>query len=326
MKNKIKSILALSLLGFGVANASISQDMAEYFDKRDNKTNVDASSEYASIADYYVELAAKKKVELANYGNNNALELAYNDLPHMTTGNGAIDLSEHARETLNNDLKDYTSSLLVTTQSFEKAIVDPTTENVSDYLSNLAYASKLNLGQLRAYAQGILDYQAQNPSNTKGSAALASFAHGVIDYYNIVFKVIEDKPLTEKENLIVSKSNYPIMAMANKAAVDLNNGIYKGIADNTCNYGYDCNEVIAKSHDLYWAQIFQSQSYADQEIIANSTNYAIGLGLNKNSPNAYKVLNDVKTHAYGQAQLAMLADIGEQLRLLNVSLDRLADK
>ncbi|GGG08187.1 MULTISPECIES: hypothetical protein [Cysteiniphilum] len=290
-----------------------------------------------------IEQAQHIKTIINGDNSNNSVGVKPIDLPSFNSGDGTFDtfvggfkfvdtdtLTQLGNEILNNDLKHYARYVYAAKQAFEKAITNPTIENVTEfkqYQKTLAYASKLNLGQLRAYAQGILDYQVQNPSDQSESKALASFAQGVIDYYNLFFKVALDKPLTEREKVIANRADYPIVSLANAFSKDIvsqsdqvksDDGIYKGLADNSCNYGVGCNEIVNKAHGLYASQTM-SGDYdiaVNQQIINTSLSYAFNFALLDTAPKVYQALNDTKQHAYQQAQLAMLTDIDQQLRKL----------
>ena len=318
MKNKFKVVVAIISLGItGIASA------ANTCPVKVTQSNDEVSQHIEAI------------LNGENGNSNNSVEVKHIDLPSFKGGDGTFDtfvggfkfvdadtLTQFGNEVLRNEIKNNTPDIYAYMQDFEKAIVEPNLKNVSNlllYRKTLAYVSKLNLGQLRAYAQGILDYQAQNPSDTADSEALAFFAHGVIDYYNIFFKVALDKPLTDREKAIVSASNYPIMVMANKAAVDLNNGLYKGVADNSCNYSSGCNETIRTANAIMAEQAMGGNSdiTVNQQIISGSLSYVFNLALLNKSPKVYQALNDTKNQAYQKAQLAMLTDIDQQLRKLN---------
>lgn len=266
------------------------------------------------------EISRNIKAIINGENGKEPVELIKNiDLPNITVGNGAID--------------QFTGGFSFTPDSdlVAKAIVKPNLKNVSNlllYRKTLAYASKLNLGQLRAYAQGILDYQAQNPSDTAESEALASFAHGVIDYYNIFINVLPNRPLTDNEKKIVQKHNYLVFVLASAFSKDSarkndlvksEDGIYKGVSDASCNYSESCNGIVSKANDLYMAKAMGSNQdiYMNKQIINNSVTYAQNLALLDTSPKVYQALKDTKNQAYQKAQLAMLTDIDQQLRKLN---------
>lgn len=301
MKNKFKVAVAIISLGItGIASAA-------------NTCPVKVTQPNDEVSQHI-----KALINGENVISNNSAEVKHIELPDITVGNVSIDqITGGFSFTPDSDL-------------VAKAIVKPNLKNVSNlllYRKTLAYVSKLNLGQLRAYAQGILDYQAQNPSNTAESESLASFAHGVIDHYNIFLKVASDKPLTDREKVIANQTNYPVVALASAFSKDnvrkndlvtSDDGIYKGIADNSCNYSSGCNETIRTANALMVAQAFDGYSTAlKQSIMQGSLPYAINLGLLNKHPNSYQALQDTEMNAYQKAQLAMLTDIDQQLRKLN---------
>ena len=302
IKNKIKITLVVACLGAtGIASAA-------------NTCPVKITQPNNEVSQHI-----KALINGENGNSNNSVEVKHIDLPNIAVGDGSIDqFTGGFSFTPDNDL-------------LAKAIVKPNMKNVSDLMlfrKTLAYVSKLNLGQLRAYAQGILDYQAQNPSDTAESEALASFAHGVIDYYNIFFKVLPNRPLTDKEKKIVQQHNYLVYVLASAFSKDSvrksglvksDDGIYKGIADNSCNYHSGCNETIRTAIAIMAGQAMGGDSdiVVNKQIIRGSLSYVFNLALLDKSPNVYKALKDTKNQAYQQAQLAMLTDIDQQLRKLN---------
>lgn len=211
------------------------------------------------------------------------------------------------QQIINNHIKHYAPSVYAAKQSFEKAILNPTIENVTE--------SKQSQKALKLIT-------------------LAGLAQVIIETYDIAQKIVLDEPLTAKEQSIISQSNYSIVAVANELRkrianqekqikqikqINLDDGIYKGLADNSCNYGIGCNELVAKAHDLYAAQSMNGDYdiAVNQQIINASPSYVFNLALLDKSPNVYQALNDTKNQAYQKAQLSLLTDIDQQLRQLN---------
>ena len=289
MKNKFKVAVAIISLGItGIASAA-------------NTCPVKVTQSNNEVSQHI------KAIINGEHGNsNNSVEVKHIDLPDITVGDSGID--------------QFTGGFSVTPDSdlVAKAIVQPNLKNVSNlllYRKTLAYASKLNLGQLRAYAQGILDYQAQNPSDTTESEALASFAHGVIDYYNIFFKVTLDKPLTANEKVIISKSNYPIAAMASQLS--------KRLTDKA-DYLKNKSELTQADQLMFDQTMDERTIQQDQVILKNSIPFAISLALKTYAPDVYTVLNDVKTHAYQKVQLSVLLSLQDNLNKI-LSQDKMAE-
>lgn len=231
---------------------------------------------------------------LINSYNDTELKNFDIDLPKMTTGNSAIEL--------------FTGGF-----KFVDAI------ELKQYQKTLAYASKLNLGQLRAYAQGILDYHTQVLPNNNLSKQLNAFAHGIVNYYNLVLKVAYDKPLTANEEDIISNSNYPIAAMANDFKKQLTEK-----TDQLKN-----KETLRQADQLIFDQTMDERTIKeDQVILENSTSFqkSIDEVYSDNKTHINRFDNKLGNVAYeffkiiNDQQLRMLIEIDQQLRTLNTAL------
>jgi hypothetical protein len=231
---------------------------------------------------------------LINSYNDTELKNIDIDLPKMTTGNSAIEL--------------FTGGF-----KFVDAI------ELKQYQKTLAYASKLNLGQLRAYAQGILDYHTQVLPNNNLSKQLNAFAHGIVNYYNLVLKVAYDKPLTANEEDIISNSNYPISAMANDFKKQLTEK-----TDQLKN-----KETLRQADQLIFDQAMDERTIKeDQVILENSTSFekSIDEVYSDNKTHINRFDNKLGNVAYeffkiiNDQQLRMLIEIDQQLRTLNTAL------
>ena len=256
-------------------------------------------------------------VEVNDDSTHTKTKLTHLDLPSFNSGDGTFDtlvggfkfvdadtLTQFGNEVLRNEIKNNTPDIYAYMQDFEKAIVNPTIENVAEFKSK----------------QQALE-----------SIAVLGLAQGIISTYDIAQKITLDQPLTAKEQTMVSQSNYPIMAVANELRkrvanqakqTKLDDGIYKGITDNTCNYNGSCNEVINTANTLMAAQAFDGyNTVLKRSILQGSTPYAINLALLNKSPDSYQALQDTEMNAYQKAQLAMLTDIDQQLRKLNHKLN-----
>ena len=118
----------------------------------------------------------------------------------------------------------------------------------------------------------------------------------------------------DKANKAVDKNIKPVIESVKKG------GIYAGTIDNSCNNSSSCNAVINEANGLAISQAF-ADNYRDisytKSIMHDSTSYAADLALNKKSKDIYNVLVNTKNQAFQKAQLEMLVDIDQQLRLLN---------
>jgi hypothetical protein len=297
MRNKLKVAVAIISLGItGISNAA-------------NTCPVKVTQPNDEISQNI-----KALINGENGNSNNSVEVKHIDLPPLDSGDGTFDtfvgsfkfvdadtLTKFGNEVLRNDLKNNTQGTYADMKAFEKAIANPTIENVAEFKSK----------------QQALE-----------SIAVLGLAQAIINTYDIAQKIILDQPLTAKEQTMVSQSNYPIMAVANELRKRVANqikqtkldgdGIYKGIADSTCNYNGSCNEVINTANALMSAQAFDGyNTVLSRSILQGSTPYAINLALLNKSPNSYQALKDTEMKAYLKAQLAMLTDIDQQLRKLN---------
>ncbi|WP_119328391.1 hypothetical protein [Cysteiniphilum halobium] len=204
---------------------------------------------------------------------------------------------------INDELKNYVLNFYAAKkQAFEKAIVNPTIENVAESLLYQNIELK----------------------------ALAELKKDVVNAYNVAQEIVLDQSLTAKKKMIIHQSNYPIVAAVAKVLRDSasdqikqpninDDGIYKGIADNSCNDSSGCNEIISKSQDIYRSLAIRGSvgDFATNKQILAGAPYAFNLGMLENEPVKYQALKDTKTFAYQQAQLAILTDIDYQLRKRN---------
>jgi len=94
-----------------------------------------------------------------------------------------------------------------------------------------------------------------------------------------------------------------------------------GVASATPSANFDKTNNVVKTVN----SLAESQAFADNDsdisyskrIMQDSTSYANDLALKKKSKDIYKVLVNTKNQALQKAQIEVLVDIDQQLRLLN---------